>query len=167
MPRKANVKRAPAAALDPAEFAAWGGFLAAHSRLAARLDAELRHDHGMTLAAYDVLVNLRHAPSQRMRMAALAETVHFSLGGMTKLVRRLEQDGLVRREPDPTDGRAWFAVLTTDGDARLARARASHLAAVRRLFLDHATPAELELLGALWRRVLDAAEPAPPRDREE
>ncbi len=159
MPRKGPVK--DTAALSRQEQSAWGGFLAVHSRLAGRLDEHLRQEHQMTLAAYDVLINLFAAPGRRLRMAALADAIHFSLGGVSKLVGRLEHEGLVQREPDPDDRRGAFAVLTPEGTARLARARASHLAEVRRLFLQHLTAQEVDVLHGVWQRILAGVDDDP------
>jgi DNA-binding MarR family transcriptional regulator len=166
LPRKGKVK-AGDAALSAVQFEAWGGFLATHSRLSALLDASLRREHGLTLAEYDVLINLHWSPGRRLRMAALAGAVHFSLGGMSKLVRRLETQGLVRREPDPDDGRAWFAALTPAGEQVLTAARGTHLADVRRLFLDHVDADELDVLARVWRRVLAGVEQVPGGAQEE
>jgi DNA-binding MarR family transcriptional regulator len=149
-------RKAPAKVgeLSHAESGAWSGFVAAHAYLARRLDEELRCDHGLSLAAYDVLVNLAHAPKQRLRMGDLATAVHFSLGGVSKLVSRLEVDGLVTREQDETDGRGKVVGLTDTGLVKVRAARASHLASVRQLFLTHAAPDDLAMLGEFWRRVL-------------
>ena len=142
------------AELTAAESAAWSGFVAAHASLSRRLDEQLRREHGVSLAAYDVLVNLSHAPEQRLRMGDLAAAVHFSLGGVSKLVTRLEADGLVTRDQDKTDGRGKVAGLTDAGRDRLQAARTSHLASVQKHFLSYATPEDLALLGNFWRRIL-------------
>jgi DNA-binding MarR family transcriptional regulator len=152
--RKVSVKGP--LSLSEAEFGVWGGFLAAHSKLARQLDEDLRREHGMPLTTYDLLVNVVREPGRRMRMSALAEAVHFSLGGMTKLVARLESEGLVRREPDPTDGRAALVVLTDEGERRFAAARAVHLDGVRRYFLAHLSAGEMAQLREIWARVLGA-----------
>jgi DNA-binding MarR family transcriptional regulator len=152
--RKARVKGP--VDLSAAESTAWSGFVAAHAYLSRKLDERLRHDHGLSLATYDVLVNLARAPEQRLRMSDLAAAVHFSLGGVSKLVGRLEADGLVTREPAETDGRGKVVGLTDAGRSTVRAARASHLASVQQHFLSHAAPEDLALLGEFWRRVLTA-----------
>ena len=140
--------------LSASELAAWRGFLRVHSALAKQLDAELEAEHGLPLSSYDVLINLQRAPGRRLRMAELADAVLLSRSGMTRLVDRLERDGLLVRDTCASDARGCFAVLTQAGDELLARARPTHLDGVRAAFLAHLEPKDLEQLGALWERVL-------------
>jgi DNA-binding MarR family transcriptional regulator len=69
---------------------------------------------------------------------------------VTRLVDRLEREGLVGRERCAEDGRGYWAVLTEAGDRRLREARATHLAGVRRLFLDQLGEDDLRRLAAYW-----------------
>jgi DNA-binding MarR family transcriptional regulator len=77
----------------------------------------------------------------------------LSPAGTTHLVTRLERDGLVRREADPSDGRKWFTVLTDEGDQVLREARTTHNAIVRESFTEMTTPAERRTLQKLWQRL--------------
>jgi DNA-binding MarR family transcriptional regulator len=45
---------------------------------------------------------------------------------LSKLLDRMEASGLIVREPDPSDARSWFAVLTPSGRSRVRRARPAH-----------------------------------------
>ncbi len=139
--------------LTPAEGAAWGGFLYAHSRLVKAMSEELEAAHGMTLHVYDVLWNLSQAPGGRLRMADLAERVLLTRSGLTGLVKRLEAAGLVERAPAQEDARGAFAVLTPLGIQRLRAAHRTHLASIRGRFTGQLSEAELAQLGALWRRL--------------
>ena len=143
--------------LAPAELAAWRGFLRVHAALVKSLDDQLAAEHGLPLTSYEVLIYLRSAPEQRLRMADLADRVLLSRSGMTRLVDRLERDGLLAREQCSRDARGCYAVLTDEGRAFLERARPTHLSGVRRGFLDHFSPEELEHLGAVWERILPGA----------
>ena len=107
-----------------------------------------------------MLVNLESAPDRQMRMSELAEAVLLSRSGLTRLVERLERDGLLTRADCPDDARGSLAVLTDAGVARLAEARKTHLRGVRERFLDHFAEDELERLGEYWRRVLAHGEGA-------
>lgn len=153
MPGKRNVKDAGRPA-DAVERAAWAGFLATHTHLARHLDADLQAGHALSLAAFDVLMQLSVADGRRLRITALADAVHFSAGGVSKLVTRLEREALVCREPDPADGRATLVVLTDAGLRRLRDARTDHFADVRRRFLDRLDADELATLAAIWKRLL-------------
>lgn len=136
---------------------AWAGFLRTHSALIQRLDAELRAEHGLALTSYDVLTQLAAAPDRRLRMSELAEAVLLTRSGLTRLVDRLERQGLVERRACPSDARSTFAALTDSGLERLLSARATHLEGVRRLFLDRLSTPEAEGLAALWPRLVQGA----------
>ena len=140
--------------LAPAELAAWRGLLRVHSALVKALDAELLAEHDLPLTSYEVLINLQAAPERRRRMAELAEGVLLSRSGMTRLVDRLERDGLIERDACAEDGRGMFAVLTDKGEELLSRARRTHLDGVRERFLQHFDRDELEQLAGGWNRVV-------------
>jgi len=142
--------------IDPAEFAVFLGLLRLHTTLVRGLDAELQTANGLSVSAFEVMNWLAYAPGRQMRMSAIASSVLLSLSGITRLVERLEREGLVRREPCPDDRRGSLATLTEAGLDRLREARLTHAAGVRRRLLDLLTPAEVEALGALWRRLLEA-----------
>jgi DNA-binding MarR family transcriptional regulator len=150
--------------LTPEELAAWRGLLRVHSALVKALDAELLAEQALPLTSYEVLINLQAAPGQRRRMAELADSMLLSRSGMTRLVDRLERDGLLERDTCTDDGRGTFAVLTDKGEATLARARPTHLDGVRERFLRHFAPAELRELAGYWERVLPGAADLSPSD---
>lgn len=132
------------------ELAAWRGFLRVHARLVAALDRQLDEAHGLPLRAYEVLLNLEAAPEHRLRMTDLAASVLLTQSGLTRLVDRLERDGFVQRVPCAEDRRGQWAVLTSDGMGALQEARPTHLAGVRRLFLEPLAPGDLETLARCW-----------------
>lgn len=139
------------------ELRAWRGMLRAHAALAKALDAQLEAAHGLQLSSYEVLMYLADAEDQRMRMCDLASTILLSRSGLTRLVDRLQREGLLERVACSDDARGAFAKLTPLGRERLAAARVTHLAGVRAMFLDLFTPEELEMLGGSWDRVLERA----------
>jgi DNA-binding MarR family transcriptional regulator len=143
--------------LDDRELRAWRGMLRVHATLTKALDAELEAAHGLPLSSYEVLMNLADADGERMRMSDLAAMVILSRSGLTRLVDRLEREGLIARESCPSDARGSFATLTPAGRRKLDAARATHLAGVRSLFLAHFSDEEQELLGVAWERVLPGA----------
>src|SRR3954470_15214583 len=143
----------PVHELAPEELAAWRGLLRVHSALVKALDAELLATHGLPLTSYEVLINLGAAPGRRRRMGELADSGLRSRSGTTRLVDRLERDGLLERDTCDSDGRGCFAVLTDRGEELLAQARATHLEGVRERFLRHFEPAELEQMATWWNRV--------------
>ena len=145
------------AALAPADLAAWRGFLRAYALLVPQLDEELRAAHGLSVSGYEVLRFLADAPGHRMRPGELSAAALLTPSGITRLCDRLERDGLIVREACDDDGRGSLVVLTDPGHERVRQAQRTHLAGVRRRFLDLLTEQEIEVLGNVWKRV--AGEP--------
>lgn len=144
--------------LTDRELLAWRGMLRVHSSVTKALDAEIEERHGISLTSYEVLLSLDAAEDGRMRMSDLASRLLLSRSGATRLVDRLERDGLIARDSCCSDARGSFAVLTPAGAAKLADARATHLAGVRRLYLDLLSPEEQGAMGECWERLM----PGPP-----
>src|SRR5438445_4262577 len=111
-------------------------FLRAWSRAALTvpraLDADLLAGQGMSLSEYTALMHLSEAPGRSLRMSDLATACALSLSGMSRIVSRLQAQGLVERERASCDGHGLNAVLTGAGLGRLRRAWPTHLASVRR-----------------------------------
>jgi DNA-binding MarR family transcriptional regulator len=133
-----------AAKLKPAEMRAWRAFLDAQASLLRRLGADLIKNEDITLAEYDVLVQLSFVPDGRLRMSELSERVRLSPSGLTRLVDRLVHGGLVKRGRCASDRRGSFAILTPAGKVRLRRASPAHLKGIREHFSRHLSPAQLE-----------------------
>ena len=131
----------------------WRSFLHAHVAVTRQLEQELTERAGLSLAWYDVLIQLVEADDHRLRMTDLADRVLLSRSGLTRLVDRMQADGLVRREPSPDDARGTFTILTERGLQRLRRAAPVHLAGVRQHWLAHFTDDELAQLGELLGRI--------------
>ena len=87
-------------------------------QLPGALDTQLQRDSGINLFEYLVLSRLSMAPERTLRMSELAELVGGSLSRLSNVVRRLEQRGFVRREPDPANRRYTNAILTEPGGRR-------------------------------------------------
>jgi DNA-binding MarR family transcriptional regulator len=147
----------PVRELTGTELGAWRGLLRVHAALVRELDAELEAAHDLPLSSYDVLIYLQSAPGKRLRMAELADSVLLSRSGVTRLVDRLEREGLIIRDTCTSDGRGLYAVLTGEGEELLARARPTHLAGVRERFLRHFSEEELRQLATYWERVRPGA----------
>ncbi|MDX3094992.1 MarR family winged helix-turn-helix transcriptional regulator [Streptomyces sp. ME01-24h] len=117
------------------------------------LDAEMVREQRLPLIEYLSLMHLSEAPDRQMRMSDLAGACELSVSGMTRVVHRLENDGLVQRVKCTRDARGWNAVLTDAGLARLRQAWPTNLSSVRRYFLDHLEGLDLKALGAALRNV--------------
>ncbi|MFN8223219.1 MAG: MarR family transcriptional regulator [Gaiellales bacterium] len=133
---------------------AWRGFLRAHATLVRTLDRELLEAHGLALTEYEALLLLNAAPDGRLRMSELAERALLSQSGLTRLVDRLERDGLVVRRRCDSDRRGLHAAITEAGRKRYAEATATHLGGVARLFGDRLRPEQLDALAGAWEDLL-------------
>jgi DNA-binding MarR family transcriptional regulator len=138
--------------LKPAEMRAWRAFLDAQASLLRRLGADLVKEEDITLAEYDVLVQLRFAADGRLRMSELSDRVRLSPSGLTRLVDRLVRAGLVKRGRCASDRRGSFAILTPAGKVRLRHASPVHLRGIREHFTKRLSAAQLAA-------VADALEP--------
>jgi DNA-binding MarR family transcriptional regulator len=139
------------------ELGAWRGLLRVHAGMTKALDAELMREHRLPLSSYEVLLFLADSPEGRMRMSELADGVLLSRSGLTRLVDRMERDGLLRRQRCEHDQRGWFAEITDDGRALFERARKTHLDGVRERFLSRLSRDEQRTLAALWEKVSPGA----------
>jgi DNA-binding MarR family transcriptional regulator len=142
--------------LDEREMAAWHGFIRAHAVVVRRLSAELEAEHGLSLPSYEVLAHLSDAPGRRLRMSELAAHATLSPSGLTRLVDRLEREGLVRREKCETDARVVYAALTAAGQTRIETAWPTHLRGVREHMVDRLSPSEQATLGRTMTRLQES-----------
>src|SRR3954468_4399425 len=94
--------------LSELELDAWRGFLRTYTTLVRDLDDELTARHGLPVSSYDVLVQLDEAPEGMLRMSQLADAVLLSRSGLSRLVTRLENHGLLTREECKSDARGAF-----------------------------------------------------------
>jgi DNA-binding MarR family transcriptional regulator len=117
--------------LDDLEMSAWHSMLRAHASVIRRLEAELAAEHGLSLPAYEVLSHLSEVPDRSLRMTELSEAALLSPSGVTRLVDKLQRDGLVRRRRCSADARVIYCELTDAGFRTLVEAYPTHLRGVR------------------------------------
>jgi DNA-binding MarR family transcriptional regulator len=139
--------------LDGAALFAWRSFLQSHARILRELDAGLLSEEGMTTRDYQVLLYLSKAPERRLAMSALAESTMLTRSGITRLIDGLVAGGMVQRISCPSDARVSYAQLTDTGHERLREAGRTHIAGIRRLFLEHFSESEIAQLGELLSRL--------------
>jgi DNA-binding MarR family transcriptional regulator len=134
------------------QLAAWRALVAAHAAVVGRVEQALADAGLPPLSWYDVLWNVRESPQRRVRLGELAARVTISRGGTTKLVDRLEEAGLLRRERAPDDRRGSYAVLTRAGEGMLRRMWLTYSA----VLADAVGPlreADARTLGGLLREI--------------
>ena len=143
------------------EFHAWRGLIRIRETVTREIDRRLQQHGDLSLADYGVLITLVTAPRLRLRMSDLGAQRMLTPSGITRVVTRLEERGLVRRGPDSADGRAALAALTRAGLEALRRAQVVHHATVRELLLERLTPRELDRLAQLYEKALPGVVSAP------
>ena len=153
--------RNPVTPLSPDEELAWRALARAVLVIPKVLDSALLQAQGLGLTEYSVLMNLSEQPGRSMRMSELANDVSISVSGLTRVVERLNRQGLVERVRADTDGRGQLAVLTPAGFARLEQAYPIHLAGVRKHVMDHLAGLDLPAFAEAMSGIA-AAEMGPP-----
>jgi DNA-binding MarR family transcriptional regulator len=141
--------------LSADELDAWRTLVKLFTRIPAALERQLQRDAQLSMLEYHVLAHLSDQENRSIRMHKLAFLAEAELSRLSHLLRRLEQRGFVRREPDPTDRRSTLAILTDAGHAHLAAAAPAHVDHVRRLAIDALTPEELSTFKDLSARIID------------
>jgi DNA-binding MarR family transcriptional regulator len=134
---------------------AWRRFVQVLFKVPAALEAQLQRDAGLTHMGYLVLVNLSEQPDRRLAMSKLAKLAGASLSRLSHVVARLEDQGWVRRERDPEDGRVQIAVLTEAGWDKVVASAPGHAEAVQQLVFDRLSPAQVKQLAKACDSLLE------------
>ncbi|WP_344589977.1 MarR family winged helix-turn-helix transcriptional regulator [Actinomadura vinacea] len=137
------------------ELTVWRAMLRTQVRISRRLQADLLAGHDLALASYDVLTRLGEEPGGRLRMNDLADRVLLSRSGLTRLVDRLQREGLVERESCDSDARGLYAVITPRGRTRLAEAGPTYRRGVRDYVLSRLDEADLRALALIMSKLAD------------
>jgi DNA-binding MarR family transcriptional regulator len=139
--------------LSPKEQESWRAWLDMTRLLPDQLSRELSAEHELSIADYEILVQLSENPDRRIRMSDLADRTLSSRSRLTHQCDRLAKRGLITREPCADDGRGSWAVLTAQGWEKIEGAAPNHVASVRQHFVDVLTPSEFEELGRISRKI--------------
>jgi DNA-binding MarR family transcriptional regulator len=145
--------------LSPDEHDAWLSLSWLMFKLPGAFDAQLQRDSGISFFEYLVLAGLSMSPGRRMRMSELAQLVNGSLSRLSNVVKRLEQRGLLFREPCAENGRFVEAALTDAGWAVVEQAAPGHVQAVRQYVFDALRPGQVSELRDIGRQVAEQVDP--------
>ena len=143
--------------LDRIQLKTWQTFITTYATIIDLIEHELAEAKQLPLSSYDVLLALVEAPNRRLRMHELAHAVVLSRSGLTRLVDRLEQEGLLKRDRTGSDRRATYAVLTLKGFRAFRHAWPVYAQGIAKHFAQHLTEQEMAMLSQLLERVLVAA----------
>jgi DNA-binding MarR family transcriptional regulator len=142
--------------LTPPWLNAWGAFLTAHKALENILTRELESACGLPLTWFDALAQLRMGPGQRLTMGQLASALLFSKSGLTRLIDRMVEAGLVQRLACPGDRRSLHIALTDAGEKKFRQAVPIHLGHVKRHFAAYIEDSEADAVESALTRMASA-----------
>ncbi|OVZ64801.1 MarR family transcriptional regulator [Pigmentiphaga sp. NML080357] len=135
----------------------WFSFVRAHRWMIREIERRLAAAGLPSYAWYDALWGLESGPDGTRRMHELADVMAIERYNLTRLVDRLEQEGLVTRTRSAQDGRAAYASITKEGRALRRKMWKVYEAAVDELFLSQFSPAERDRFAAALDRAAAAA----------
>jgi DNA-binding MarR family transcriptional regulator len=144
--------------VDAEPLPSWSALVGVYQAVLHDVVAALDGRAGMDSGVFSALAYLERAdPPHRMPMGELQRAMHprYSQPGFSRLVQRMEQDGLVERRTDPRDRRATVIVTTRAGRADFRAANAVYVDALDASFGRHLAPAEHERVAAILARVVD------------
>ena len=142
--------------LDIAEQRSWQNYLDSALRIYATLNRGLTESPNLTLVDVRLLDLLDKSPNGSARMGDLAEALMSLPSRVTRQIRRLEGQGLVRRAASPDDGRGVLATITDDGREVVKKAMVTYCQGVRTHFLGQLSRPQIAAMGENCRRISSA-----------
>ncbi len=136
-------------------LASWRAFLLTYSTVLRELEQEMEAAQDLPLTWYDILAHLDSAQRGAMRMQELAESVLLSRSGLTRVIDRMGQAGLVGRHPCEEDRRGTYAVITNRGKETLFRAMPGHIESINEHFLRYLDVFDVQALLRVLTKVLE------------
>lgn len=145
--------------LTQAELQMWLAMLRGTSLVNRQLAHDMQSENGLHISWYDVLVRLYHSPEYRQTMSELAGQVIMSSSGLTRLLDKMVEEGLIVRELDPDDRRLVYARLTAAGAEKAQALMLAHQARIRQYVMQYLSEAEVEMLRTVFERILSHSRP--------
>lgn len=147
--------------LDLAQQKSWHNYLTTVLRMSTLLNRRLTDTHGVSLDDVRLLSLLNNAPDGSVQMGELVEALPSLPSRLTRQVRKLEEEGLVRRTTSPQDRRRVIATITKAGRTLVEQAMTTYANEVRTHFLDPLTRPQIAAMGTTCRQISDALKPSP------
>lgn len=145
-------------AFDDRRLTAMGLLTEVYSAISEEIEGDLV-DGGLTGSVFEVMIRLCRSPGRRLRMTELATQSTLTSSGLTRVVDRLERDGLVCREPCEHDRRGYWASITDAGLERMTAILPGHLEAIDRAFTSILPPPELDRFLTILRTIRSSVRP--------
>src|SRR5580704_10056810 len=141
--------------IDDERLQLMGLLMRSHRHLTDVLGRELEASVGIPLVWFDVLIHVGAAPEGRLTMSKLSVDVALTTGGVTRLVDRMAEAGLVARENCPNDRRSIHVVLTPAGHEVLGRAIAAHIDGIERHLMEPLSDGDRAALRKVLTKLVD------------
>jgi DNA-binding MarR family transcriptional regulator len=145
--------------IDDCRITTFGRLFETHAMLTHILEKELEAEMGLSMASYGVLLHVGRSPHGVRPMHELVNATAFTSGGVTRLVDRMQQQGLVERRPCPADRRVQYVALTETGREMLERATEIHLRGIQDHLISRLEPEEVAQLDAILAKLLATRAP--------
>lgn len=131
----------------------WGRVVNLHRALNTLLHADIKDATGLVGIEFEFLLRLARFPGTRTHISKVAARMGYSSAGLTKLTARLEARGLISRERDPQDGRAFLVSLTDAGQAAVRAGLEAHIPRLNAELISRLTAAQRRQLQDLLSRI--------------
>jgi DNA-binding MarR family transcriptional regulator len=140
---------------------AWRLFFESALALIDLLERDFEDRIGLPAQWYDALVHLEEVP-EGLRMSELANKILFSKSGLTRVIDRMEEAGLVRRSRPENDRRSVFVLQTAEGREAMMRARHQHHQWIEQHFFRPLTATDIKALTPALEKISAHARPLRP-----
>lgn len=144
---------------SPVIQAAWANFFLGHSLAVKAIEKELKGKAPLTLDEYDVLLAVKRSPGARTRFSSLAAATVYTKSGITRITKRLENEGLLKKESCPTDKRGAFATVSDRGEQAMKETWKYYSKAIEHVFGSCFSEREAMMLAAVLEKLCDALSP--------
>ncbi|MBF6618172.1 MarR family winged helix-turn-helix transcriptional regulator [Pollutimonas thiosulfatoxidans] len=135
----------------------WFKFIQSHRWMIREIDRRLHAENLPNYAWYDVLWGLESGTDHRRRMHELADTLAIERYNLTRVVARLEAEGLVSRSRSEEDGRATYVSITREGQSLRRKMWKVYQGAVADLFLSQFEQDQRSTVADSLDKVIQAA----------
>lgn len=132
---------------------AWVGLMRSQRKIFEAIEQELKQAGLPSLAWYDVMLELDRADEGRLRPFEIEQRTLFAQPNLSRMIDRLQGEGLVRREAFREDGRGQWVVITDAGRQKRAQMWETYGAAIRRHLGDKLSEAEARTLAELLAKL--------------
>ena len=133
----------------------WSELFVGHALAIRAVEAAMSEKAPLSIDEYDVMLCISRAEKQRIRFSHLAEASIYTKSGITRIIKRLEEEGFVAREECPNDKRGTFAVLSDAGKQALRETWKWYSTAILKVLSPCYTQNEAQKLRELLEKIVE------------